>query len=88
MSTKKQSVMDRAMLAVVGDKAQPMPGRAEGPKTAPGAFLGFMEKESTVAKENEQLRRELSSWDGAVPARPLEPNLIKPSAWANRLEDS
>ena len=88
MSTKKQSVMDRAMLAVVGDKPQPAAGRAEGAKTAPGAFLGFMEKESAVAKENEQLRRELSSWDGAVPARPLEPSLIKASAWANRLEDS
>jgi ParB family chromosome partitioning protein len=88
MSIKKQSVMDRAMLAVVGDKPQPAAGRGEGPKTAPGAFLGFMEKESAVAKENEQLRRELSSWDGAVPARPLEPNLIKASAWANRLEDS
>ena len=45
MSTKKQSVMDRAMLAVVGDKPQPAAGRAEGAKTAPGAFLGFMEKE-------------------------------------------
>jgi len=86
--SKKPSVMDRAMLAVGIDSAVAAPSRPEAPKTAPGAFLGFMQKESEVARENETLRKELSAWDGAVPAKPLDPAFVKPSNWANRVEES
>ncbi len=87
--TKKQSVRDRAMLAALPVTVAPVDaGKTDSPKTAPGAFLGFMQKESEVARENDSLRKELSAWDGALPARQLDPACVVHSKWANRLEES
>lgn len=86
--SKKTSVRDRAMLAVTPATESPATARSEQPRTAPGAFLGFMQKESEVARENELLRKELQSWDGASAVRPLDPSLVDPGPYANRLEDS
>lgn len=87
--SKKPSVMNRAMLAVGLEAAGSPMARADGvPKTGPGALLGFMTKESEVARENEALRKELSAWDGAVPSKPLDPASVRASEWANRWEES
>ncbi|MDT7838870.1 ParB/RepB/Spo0J family partition protein [Aquabacterium sp. OR-4] len=61
------------------------PGRA---KTAPGTMLGFMTAQSAAVQEAEQLRARLAEFDGAAPARRLDPACVVPSRWANRHERS
>ncbi len=88
--SKKTSVRDRAMLPLPADLPAPSPApvtRME-PKTGPGTFMRFMQKESEVSRENEQLKAELRSWDGATPARLLDSTLVLAGPWANRHEDS
>jgi len=98
--SKKLSVRDRAMLAVkpqveaaplvdvtavqAGDRGATLV-RA---KTGPGAMLTHLAKESEVQKENQALRDELKVWSDALPVKRIDPSLIKPSSWANRLEGS
>jgi ParB family chromosome partitioning protein len=57
-------------------------------KTAPGTMLHFMTSQSAAMQEAEELRDRLKTFDGASPARPLDPKLIRPSKWANRHEAS
>ncbi|MBS0340425.1 MAG: ParB/RepB/Spo0J family partition protein [Proteobacteria bacterium] len=70
--------------------AAPAPARLMGvgalskPRTAPGTLMGFMATQSEAIKENEELREQLSQFEGARPARLLDPRLIRPSRWANR----
>lgn len=61
---------------------------AAKPRTAPGTLMGFMATQSEAIKENEKLRDQLRDFDGARPARLIDPRLIRPSAWANRHESS
>jgi ParB family chromosome partitioning protein len=61
------------------------PGR---PKTAPGTMLGFMTAQSAAIHEADQLRARLVAFEGASPARRLDPALVVPSRWANRHERS
>ena len=58
------------------------------PKTAPGTLMGFMANQSEAMKENELLRAQAASFDGAAPTRRLDPREIAPSRWANRHEAS
>ena len=91
MSTSKRpSVLDRALQAVPAAAAAPavQVARPSAAKTGPGALMGFMQRESEIAQENVNLREELKTWDGANPSKPLDPHLIRPSAWANRDEAS
>lgn len=60
-------------------------GISSKPKTGPGAYMAFMERESSIASENIALRKQLSQWDTATPALLLDPKLVKHSRWANRL---
>jgi len=53
-------------------------------KTAPGTMLGFMTAQSAAIQEADQLRARLSDFDGATPARRLDPQLVVASRWANR----
>ena len=92
MTNKKLSLKDRALAAV---STRPAVGAAAvatappaSPKTGPGALMAHLAKESTVQRENDQLRTELETWEGATPARKLDPTLVKPSRWANRHPDS
>ena len=55
------------------------------PKTGPGVYMAFMERESSIASENVELKKQLAKWDGATPAILLDPALIKHSHWANSL---
>lgn len=57
-------------------------------KTAPGTMLGFMTAQSAAIQEAEQLRARLAEFDGAAPARRLDPASVVPSRWANRHERS
>ena len=57
-------------------------------KTAPGSMLQFMTAQSAAVKEAELLRERLAGFDGALPARRLDPRVVGVSAWANRHEDN
>jgi|GEM_PF-403202 len=57
-------------------------------KTAPGSMLQFMTAQSAAVKEAEALRERLAGFDGALPARRLDPAQVRVSSWANRHEDS
>ena len=57
-------------------------------KTAPGSMLQFMTAQSAAVKEAEILRDRLANYDGALPARRLDPATVQVSAWANRHADS
>ncbi|MBI3229410.1 MAG: ParB N-terminal domain-containing protein, partial [Burkholderiales bacterium] len=54
------------------------------PKTAPGTMLQFIGQQSETVKELEILRDQVKSFEGARPAKQLDPKLVKPSRWANR----
>jgi ParB family transcriptional regulator, chromosome partitioning protein len=57
------------------------------PKTAPGALMAFAnDARSSLLRENESLRAELSQWEGVKPTRWLDPTLIARSRYANRHE--
>jgi len=58
------------------------------PRTAIGGMAQFVVDESKVRLELESLRAEYAKHEGAKPARLLDPQVIKPSQWANRHEDS
>lgn len=92
MSSKKPSLHDRAMAAVGVATPSPAPASDVDPvvkaKTGPGALMAHLAKESDAQRENERLREELKSWDGAMPVRKIDPAEIIPSQWANRHADS
>lgn len=92
MSSKKPSLHDRAMAAVGVATSSPAPASDVVPavkaKTGPGALMAHLAKESDAQRENERLREELKSWDGAMPVRKIDPAEIIPSQWANRHADS
>lgn len=53
-------------------------------RTAPGAMAHFMASQSVALDEAKQLRERLQAFDGATPARQLDPLKVRPSRWANR----
>lgn len=96
---KKLSVIDRAMVAIDDQPAEPTmqssPSLSSEKKTSPGVMMQYMQQSSEVARQNSELEKEnanlksnLSSWDDADPVRQIDPSLIRPSKWANRHKDS
>lgn len=69
--------------AAVLNRSTPLPETSK-PKTAPGTMLGFMSAQSSAVQEVEQLKERIKDFDGAVPVRPLDPQRVFPSKWANR----
>ena len=54
------------------------------PKTAPGSMIHFMSAQSAAVEEAESLREKLADFDGAMPVRRIDPELIRVSIWSNR----
>ena len=73
---------------LVGDAASAGDADAGRAKTAPGSMLQFMTAQSAAVREAESLRERLAGFDGALPVRRLDPQLVRASGWANRHEDS
>lgn len=94
MAQKKNSLMAKALAVPfhMQPKTDPEPGtevRSEKSlKTAPGVMLKHLAIDSETQRENEKLREELKTWDGAMPVRKLDPAEVVPSQWANRHADS
>lgn len=100
--SKKPSIKDRALM--VGQGLSPAPDAQtatgtsvaptpilpmrERPVTGPGSMVRFLEGESKAFKENEQLKKDLQGWEGAMPTRQIEASLVVASSWANRHPDS
>ena len=47
-----------------------------------------MTAQSAAVREAEGLRDQLAAFEGALPARRLDPRLVRASVWANRHEDA
>jgi len=62
--------------------------RGQGAKTAIGLHADALFRDEKVTAENVQLKQRLAQFEGAHPARPVDPKCIKPSKWANRHEKS
>lgn len=90
VSSKKPSITNKAMFALqpLVSPTTPAPSLAPKAKTGPGALVAHLAMESEAIRENEVLKEELRTWEGAIPAKRLDPTLIEPSRWANRHSDS
>lgn len=66
----------------------PTPAVEKKPHSGPGNSILAMMSDAKVADENRSLREELKNWEGASPARKIDPTIIEPSRWANRHSDS
>lgn len=88
------SVRERASLVAKSIHVAPPEPQAPAQRTPSGVRSGpahaiqAMHADAETARENQQLREALKTWEGATPARRLDPALVKPSRWANRHEDS
>ena len=56
------------------------------PKTAIGAMAQFTDRQSIAIKEVEVLKDRLKEFENIIPARRIDPKLIRRSKWANRHE--
>lgn len=81
-----------ATLSLKNLDTQPAP-RHDGPRTAVGELLG--ERRSALEQDNARLtsrvadlESEVKQWADALPVVQLDPKLIEPSRFANRLEES
>lgn len=54
--------------------------------TAPSAMLNFMREHSDVHKDLEEAKHRLAEFDGAMVAKSMDPKLISPGAYANRMD--
>lgn len=62
--------------------------RGQGAKTAIGLHADALFRDEKVTAENVELKQRLAQFEGATPARPIDPKRIKPGRWANRHEKS
>lgn len=53
-------------------------------KTAIGAMAQFTERQSSAIKETEILKGRLREFEGSLPTKKIDPQLIERSKWANR----
>jgi len=89
MSKKLAAKASLIQLPPVGAAAPERLDASEAkPKTAPGSMAHFMASQSVAMKEADELRERLKTFDGALPVRAIDPQLVRPSRWANRHADS
>ena len=58
------------------------------PRTGPGQMLAFRGQMQAVESELSGMRERLRQFDGAMPSRHIDAQLIRPSRWANRHDAS
>jgi ParB family chromosome partitioning protein len=61
---------------------------ASRPKTAVGAMAQFTDRQSVAIKEAANLKEQLKEFDGSLPTKRIDANLVVRSKWANRHEMS
>jgi ParB family chromosome partitioning protein len=62
--------------------------RQSGRKTGPGEMLAFRGQMLAAEGEVARLKAALQQFDGSLPTKKLDPQLVEPSRWANRHEAS
>ena len=62
--------------------------RQSGRKTGPGEMLAFRGQMLAAEGEVARLTAALQQFDGSLPTKKLDPQLVEPSRWANRHEAS
>lgn len=62
------------------------PGARAAARTAPGQMLAFRGQMLAAEGETARLKEQLKEFEGALPTRRLDPQLIHPTRWANRHE--
>lgn len=58
------------------------------PRTAIGIHAQQLHQDEQIRKENAALKSKLSEFEGSNPVRKLNSLLVKPSKWANRIEET
>jgi len=93
--SKPLSIKERAGLATrsfiaptAGESASAPSAATRTIRSGPANAILAMHSNTEVDAENRRLTQELKSWEGATPARRLDPALVEPSRWANRHDDS
>lgn len=87
----KSDILKRAMLVTTDPIGSPALAPHSPPKastTSPGAMMAFMKDRSEVHKELESAQERLAEFADADPTKRLDPKQVRPSAWANRKEQS
>ena len=66
----------------------PAVGGAMAPRTAPGQMMAFRGQIQQVESEMAALREKLAQYEGSLPTRKIDSQVIHPSRWANRHDAS
>jgi ParB family chromosome partitioning protein len=83
------SVGNRLLEATKGlGDSLPQPAERTGPKTAPGALMAFRHESLSYEQRIETLEAMLAAKADALPVRSLDPQAIRLSKFANRMEAS
>lgn len=80
------SVAEKANRPALPATEVPLVGKAS--RTAPGVLMAAMGVMGDRDKEASELRKQLAQWEGAFPARRIDPQLVDESRYANRDEGS
>lgn len=82
------ALKDKAALVDLTNIGFTSSARVQTAKTAIGMHADALFRDEKVSIENARLKQKLAEFDGASPARQLDPKTIKRSKWANRHEES
>jgi len=82
------ALKDKAALVDLSKIDRSSSARVKTAKTAIGMHAEALFRDEKVSIENSLLKQQLAEFDGASPARQLDPKTIVRSKWANRHEES
>jgi len=82
------ALKDKAALVDLSKIERASSARVQMAKTAIGMHAEALFRDEKISIENSQLKQQLAEFDGANPARQLDPKTIVRSKWANRHEES
>jgi len=91
-SVLKRALQIKPIARFIQQDASQEPGdltvKAKVPKTGPGTLVAHLAETDVVRIENKHLKEELKLWSEATPAKRINAENVKPSKWANRIEES
>ena len=82
------ALKDKAALVDLSKIDRSSSARVQTAKTAIGMHAEALFRDEKVSIENSRLKQQLAEFQGASPARQLDPKTIVRSKWANRHEES
>ena len=90
LAEKTGDLIAAAAIGQKGDSSTPdaSPGESRVPRTGPGQMLAYRSHMQENNQRVEELQDRLKDFEGTLPVKLLDPNLISPSKWANRHNSS